>query len=149
MRRWNEPAPCWKAICWAVLVTLATCVTTGGCSRRTEELPTKVLPAQAGAQVSAGPSAVPLQAQAPEPFDPPALDVLDREAGWIDRPVRDGLTILREQQGREQSAATAVEGNPGAAVPPVLEEAGALARFAELADLEATAEHPSPWPPRP
>ena len=109
MRRWNEPAPCWKAICWAVLVTLATCVTTGGCSRRTEELPTKVLPAQAGAQVSAGQSAVPLQAQAPEPFDPPALDVLDREAGWIDRPVRDGLTILREQQGREQSAATAVE----------------------------------------
>lgn len=38
------------------------------------------------------------------------------------------------------AAANAVEGNPGAAVPPVLEESAAMARFAQLADLEARPE---------
>jgi cyanophycin synthetase len=43
-------------------------------------------------------------------------------------------------EGALVSASTAVEGNPGAAVPPVLEESAALARFVELADLEARPE---------
>jgi UDP-N-acetylmuramyl tripeptide synthase len=38
------------------------------------------------------------------------------------------------------AAAAAVEGNPGAAVPPVLGEPAAMARFEQLADLEARPE---------
>jgi UDP-N-acetylmuramyl tripeptide synthase len=37
-------------------------------------------------------------------------------------------------------AANEVEGNPGAAVPPVLDEAAAMARFEQLSDLEARPE---------
>jgi peptide/nickel transport system substrate-binding protein len=37
-----------------------------------------------------------------EPFDPPALEELDKTADWQDRPVLDGMDVLREQQKSEQ-----------------------------------------------
>lgn len=42
----------------------------------------------------------------PEPFDTPPLAALDEEAGWIDRPVRDGLALLREAHADEPPLAT-------------------------------------------
>ncbi|MEY3033353.1 MAG: hypothetical protein RLZZ622_1828, partial [Planctomycetota bacterium] len=39
--------------------------------------------------------------EAPEPFDAPPLSELDKEVGWIDRPVRDGLVLLRDAQAGE------------------------------------------------
>ena len=38
---------------------------------------------------------------APQPFAPPALADLDRDAKWIDRPVKDGLELLRAAQAQE------------------------------------------------
>ena len=37
-----------------------------------------------------------------EPFDPPPLAELDKTAEWQDRPVLDGMDVLREQQDAEQ-----------------------------------------------
>jgi peptide/nickel transport system substrate-binding protein len=37
-----------------------------------------------------------------EPFDPPALEELDKTADWQDRPVLDGMDVLREQRQSEQ-----------------------------------------------
>ena len=33
-----------------------------------------------------------------EPFDPPPLEEIDKTAEWDDRPVLDGMEIMREQQ---------------------------------------------------
>jgi peptide/nickel transport system substrate-binding protein len=34
-------------------------------------------------------------------FEPPPLESLDRDARWIDRPVKDALRLLREEQAKE------------------------------------------------
>ena len=36
-----------------------------------------------------------------EPFNPPPLAELDKAAGWYDRPVLDGMEVLRQQQANE------------------------------------------------
>ena len=46
-----------------------------------------------------------------DPFDVPKLSDLDKEANWIDRPVRDGLILLREAQSEEK-----VLGSVGSAI---------------------------------
>ena len=35
-------------------------------------------------------------------FEVPKLSDLDKEANWIERPVRDGLVLLREAQSKEK-----------------------------------------------
>ncbi len=52
---------------------------------------------------------VPPTAAAPEPFTPPPFAELDAEAKWIDRPVKDGLVLLRDAQRQEAMLATATE----------------------------------------
>ena len=52
---------------------------------------------------------VPPAARQPEAFEPPPLDTLEANATWIDRPVRDGLTLLRAAQEKEPLLATAEE----------------------------------------
>ena len=37
-----------------------------------------------------------------DPFEVPKLSDLDKEANWIERPVRDGLVLLREAQSKEK-----------------------------------------------
>jgi len=44
-----------------------------------------------------------------EPFDPPTLEALDRDAKWIDRPVRDGLAMLRDELAKEPAPVSAAE----------------------------------------
>ncbi|WP_254513352.1 ABC transporter substrate-binding protein [Anatilimnocola floriformis] len=44
-----------------------------------------------------------------KPFDPPPLAELDAKADWQDRPVLDGLVLLREKQAAEQPLATVAE----------------------------------------
>jgi hypothetical protein len=39
-----------------------------------------------------------------EPFDPPPLADLELKATWIDRPVKDGLVLLRAAQADEKSS---------------------------------------------
>jgi peptide/nickel transport system substrate-binding protein len=52
---------------------------------------------------------VPPAARPSEAFEPPPLDTLDANAKWIDRPVRDGLTLLRTAQEKEAVLATPAE----------------------------------------
>jgi peptide/nickel transport system substrate-binding protein len=42
-------------------------------------------------------------------LEPPPLEVLDRDAKWIDRPVKDAMALLREQQAKEPLIGTAAE----------------------------------------
>jgi peptide/nickel transport system substrate-binding protein len=44
-----------------------------------------------------------------EPFEPPPLADLDRDVKWIDRPVKDGLTMLRAAQAGETPLCSAAE----------------------------------------
>lgn len=44
-----------------------------------------------------------------EPFTPPALEEVDKSAKWKDRPVVDGLKLLRDQQAKEKPLATVEE----------------------------------------
>ncbi|MFM8803955.1 MAG: ABC transporter substrate-binding protein, partial [Planctomycetia bacterium] len=106
MRRWNDPAL--RAV--PVFVTLlALVVPPAGCGRRAEELPAKVLPESTAGQAAAGAVATPPQDKPLEPFDPPPLDTLNRDSAWIDRPVRDGLVMLREQLAQDPAAMPAKE----------------------------------------
>ena len=95
----------------ACLVTsLAT-----GCGRQSAEPPPKPEP------VLSPPVTSPTEADASEPaelaaepkpavpFDPPPLEQLDRDAKWIDRPVRDALADLAADLAKELPAATPAE----------------------------------------
>jgi peptide/nickel transport system substrate-binding protein len=44
-----------------------------------------------------------------EPFDPPALEELDKTAEWVDRPVVDSLKLLRDKQAKEKPLVTVDE----------------------------------------
>jgi peptide/nickel transport system substrate-binding protein len=85
---------------WLALVAV---VSVPACSRRGDDLP----PATATAEPAAGKAAAPAADRSPEPFDPPPLADLDRDAKWIDRPVRDGLKLLRDEQAKERPEDTA------------------------------------------
>ncbi|MFM8951645.1 MAG: peptide-binding protein [Planctomycetaceae bacterium] len=58
---------------------------------------------------TAGAEVVPPAARQAEAFEPPPLDRLEANATWIDRPVRDGLALLRAAQEKEPMLATAAE----------------------------------------
>ncbi|NDC53747.1 MAG: peptide ABC transporter substrate-binding protein [Planctomycetia bacterium] len=80
-----------------------------GCGRREADPLASVRPEPAAAEAARTEPVTPPAERTPEPFDPPALADLDRTATWIDRPVRDGLVLLREEQGREPAVATVAE----------------------------------------
>ena len=104
MRRWTDsgfPVP--PAFIVAVVLLLA------GCGRRPDELPGKVLPESTAGQTASVVTAGTAQDKPLEPFDPPPLASLNGDSTWIDRPVRDGLTMLREQQAQEPSAPSVAE----------------------------------------
>jgi peptide/nickel transport system substrate-binding protein len=95
----------------ACLVTLLAT----GCGRQSAEPPPKPEP------VLSPPVTSPTEADASEPaelaaepipvvpFDPPPLEQLDRDAKWIDRPVRDALADLAADLAKEPPAATPAE----------------------------------------
>jgi len=44
-----------------------------------------------------------------EPFAPPTLEELEKKVKWIDKPVLDGIKLLRERQAKEEPKATVAE----------------------------------------
>lgn len=94
--------------CWLMVALLASSVAAySGCSSSDERT------ADAGASAEEEAAETPADDDAAEdkpfvladlvePFAPPTLEELDKTADWQDRPVRDGMDILREQQGSEQ-----------------------------------------------
>lgn len=104
---------------WLVVVLVAE---VSGCS--SEKRPADALSAASDSQETAAATtdgAAPPTETAPaadkrfqladlvEPFDPPPLEELDKTAGWEDRPVLDGMDVLREQQEAEQPPPIPVE----------------------------------------
>ena len=80
-------------------------------------------------------------AKAREAFVAPPLSDIDRDARWIDRPVRDGLVLLRDQQERQPAVATvaealALENDSADANATILSALGRLPEDGE-ADLDA------------
>ena len=80
-----------------------------GCGRQSDDIPADVLPESLVAEAArTKPFTTPAD-RLLEVFEPPALDALDRDAKWIDRPVRDGLELMRSQQKDEPLLATVEE----------------------------------------
>jgi peptide/nickel transport system substrate-binding protein len=87
---------------WAAVACVAA-LAAGGCSRSEKGRLVAEPEARAttpGARQSAPPEAA---------FEPPPLEALDRAANWIDRPVKDALALLREQQAKEPVLGTVAE----------------------------------------
>ena len=104
MRPMNVPAvACDLARLLAVLAVLAA-----GCGRRpADRLPRAEPEAPAGAGAAEAEPAAPVATEAS--FTPPSLAELDRDTTWIDRPVRDALAMLREEQAREPPLCSVAE----------------------------------------
>jgi hypothetical protein len=99
----------------SVLVLMTLCVAGTGCGDRPEGPP---LTAEPEATTPDQPPAVTTPEAGPAaPFEPPALADLDRGVTWIDRPVRDALVVLREQQAAEEPLCTAAEALAGCPTP--------------------------------
>jgi peptide/nickel transport system substrate-binding protein len=91
-----------------------------GCGRRPAEPPLKPEPVLTQPEPEK-PAAAPQPAAPPEdvaakptppppaPFAPPPLETLDRDAKWIDRPVRDALADLAAELAQEPPLGTAAE----------------------------------------
>ena len=80
-----------------------------GCGRQSGDIPADVLPESLVAEAArTKPFTTPAD-RLLEVFEPPALDALDRDAKWIDRPVLDGLELMRSQQKDEPLLATVEE----------------------------------------
>jgi peptide/nickel transport system substrate-binding protein len=147
MRRWNEPAgrilTGWSGPVFACLLS-ACLLTVGGCGRKAADLPDSLRPESSAAEAARKEPAVDPAARQPETFDPPPLEAIDRDAKWIDRPVRDGLAMLREQQAGETvdvsvSQALAVRNTSAADNAKILAALGRLPAEGE-ADPEARIE---------
>jgi peptide/nickel transport system substrate-binding protein len=122
---------------WPAAV-LAFLVLAAGCGRRTAEPPLVAEPESTA--TGRAPDPVPLP-PAPEAFEPPPLDALEESARWIDRPVRDGLVLLRAEQEKEPplatvAAALALRNDSAAVNAEILSALGRLPEAGE-ADLAA------------
>ena len=129
----------------SVIVALAALLLLPACGRKTgdalEEALENARPESTAAEPTRAEPAPPPAERGTEPFTPPALAALDAEAKWIDRPVRDGLKMLREAQKQETVLATvdealALENDSAAANAKILSALGRLPE-PEQADLEA------------
>jgi peptide/nickel transport system substrate-binding protein len=76
------------------------------CSRPPDDPIAAAKPEPIAAAAADAAAPTPRQAEA---FEPPPLDRLQANATWIDRPVRDGLALLRAAQEKEPMLATAAE----------------------------------------
>jgi peptide/nickel transport system substrate-binding protein len=95
--------------CIAVVVA----VWLAGCGRKADEFaidPTlTVHPELSTAEATRKEPMPPSTEPEAEPFVPPSLADLDRDATWIDRPVKDGLQLLRAAQAGETPLCTVEE----------------------------------------
>ena len=129
----------------SVIVALAALLLLPACGRKTgdalEEALENARPESTAAEPTRAEPAPPPAERGTEPFTPPTLAALDAEAKWIDRPVRDGLKMLREAQKQETVLATvdealALENDSAAANAKILSALGRLPEPGQ-ADLEA------------
>jgi peptide/nickel transport system substrate-binding protein len=129
----RAPAP-WT---WATVACVAA-VAAAGCSRSEKGR----LVAEPEAPAAQATTAEARQSAQPEAaFEPPPLEALDRDAKWIDRPVKDALAVLREQQSKEPVLGTVAEAltlknDSAQANATILSALGRLPEKGE-ADLEA------------
>jgi peptide/nickel transport system substrate-binding protein len=86
---------------------LVACVAFAGCGTRQAEPPLKAEPEAPTARSSAADPVAPPAAR--QEFSPPPLESLDRDAKWIDRPVKDSLAVLRQQLADEPPLCTPAE----------------------------------------
>ena len=119
---------------WAAVACVAALVA-GGCSR--SEKGRLVAEPEAQATTPEAHQSAPPEAA----FEPPPLEALDRDANWIDRPVKDALAVLREQQAKEPvlgtvAEALALKNDSVRANATILSALGRLPEKGE-ADLEA------------
>ena len=90
---------------WAAVACVAA-VVAAGCSRSEKgRLVAEPEAPAAQATTSEARQSTPQEAA----FEPPPLEALDRDAKWIDRPVKDALAVLREQQAKEPVLGTVAE----------------------------------------
>jgi len=86
-------------------VALALVAAWAGCGRKADDLgidPAVSVQPELSTTDAARKEPVPPPSPPPEaPFSPPPLADLDRDAKWIDRPVKDGLELLRAAQAQE------------------------------------------------
>jgi peptide/nickel transport system substrate-binding protein len=89
------------------ILAIACWLAAAGCgTREVERAESSRPPAGATADPAAATAEPPAVAA---PFVPPALEALDRDAKWIDRPVRDGLEMMREEQAKQSPPCTVAE----------------------------------------
>jgi len=95
----------------ALIPTLAltAALAVPGCGRKPADALDQVRPESTAAEPVRQPAVTTPAERQPGPFTPPPLEALDRDAKWIDRPVRDGLALLREQQKGEPVLASVAE----------------------------------------
>ena len=119
-------------------VSMAAALALPGCGRPASEPPLVAERESPSGQAATSPP--PPVAERPA-FAPPPLADLDRDAKWIDRPVKDALALLREQQAKETVAcsvaeALALTNDSAAANAKILSALGRLPDDGQ-ADLEA------------
>ena len=117
-------------------VSMAAALALPGCGR-----PASEPPLVAERESPSGQAAPPPPVAERPAFAPPPLADLDRDAKWIDRPVKDALALLREQQAKETVAcsvaeALALTNDSAAANAKILSALGRLPDDGQ-ADLEA------------
>ena len=122
---------------WAAL-TCVMAALAGGCGRSEKGR----LVAEPEAAATRATISEPRQSAPPEAaFEPPPLEALDRDAKWIDRPVKDALAVLREQQAKEPQLGTvaealALKNDSATANATILSALGRLPETGQV-DLEA------------
>ena len=92
---------CGKALVRSSLLWLAAVACGGGCGRKPDGIPADAQPETSAQEATRRSAEAPVAITPPKAFEPPAIEALDRDAKWIDRPVRDGLQRLREEQAKE------------------------------------------------
>ncbi len=99
--RWDQR---WLVACVAGWTLAAVAM---GCGKKPDESASPAVTASTPAQPEKKDAPPPPPAAGP--FVPPPLDELERAATWIDRPVKDGLVMLREQQAQETQLCTVAD----------------------------------------
>ena len=108
MHRWNGTKGGRRRGCGPILAAVGAMLLVG-CGRKQDDILGTVVPESTTAESSRKDPVTPPSERLLEPYTPPPLETIDREAKWIDRPVRDGLEMLLEQQSQETPLATVEE----------------------------------------
>ena len=109
---------CGKALVRSSLLWLAAVACGGGCGRKPDGIPADAQPETSAQEATRRSAEAPVAITPPKAFEPPAIEALDRDAKWIDRPVRDGLQRLREEQAQEAAGVRHCTSEPPAPPAP-------------------------------